>query len=222
MSHRRQAPPLTLQSQQQQQEGQVSSDAPVTSPKAIQHVPVTPSKLRTPHFPGSSPEDSLTPGDENVHTRDFESENSAQGRNTEGDGQKKSSGYSPSKPQVHSRTPSEPNIRTRLLSNKASEQQNSYGTENSSQASRPQSPKSYASSNSIHSKNGFGGLPTTQTLANESDPVHNTLGDAVTDELLGGQRHGKPTPTHYLAKKHGVKHSRMMYVHFSPFAKGNA
>ena len=156
--------------------------------------------------------------DENViWKRNFEAEGEAQGPRIENDEQNKNpqaSVGSLGRPQGHYREPSEPNVRTRLLSNKTSEQQTGYGTEQNRWNSRPQSPKSYGSSTSVTPPNGFGGIQTTNTLADERDPVHHALGDAVTDGLLGGQRHNKPTATQYLAKRHGIKHSRMMCAPF--------
>ncbi|KAF2233600.1 hypothetical protein EV356DRAFT_533601 [Viridothelium virens] len=219
MSQNRRGPPPALKQQpQHQQRGQVSPDASVTSPSTIQHAPVTPSKLRTLHYPGSSPEESSAPRDINESSENgADNETGTHVQTSEHDPQKRSpqaSVTSPTRPQRHSREPSEPNVRTRLLSHKSSEQQNNYGTEQSQRSSRPHSPKSYGSSTSITSQNGFGGIRAAQTLADDQDAIHHTLGDAVTDGLLGGQRKNKPTPTHYLAKRHGVKHSRMIYLFY--------
>lgn len=216
MSQNRRGPqPALPEWQQQQQRGQ---DASVTSPKAIQHAPVTPSKLRTPHFPGSSPEDLMSSRDENlVPNRDGEGGSEAQSPKTENYERNKSfqaPAGSPTRPQGHYRQASEPNVRTRLLGNKSSEQQTDYGTGQSRRSSQPQSPKGSGRSTGVTSPNGFGGIQTTRTLADEQDPIHDALGDAVTDGLLGGRRHNKPTATQYLAKRHGIKHSRMMYGPF--------
>lgn len=79
---------------------------------------------------------------------------------------------------------------------------------------------------------GYGSMATNQTITSDSsregyggpyngqqqldgseyrgDFVNGALGDAVTDGLLG--RPGKKNTTHWLAKRHGVKHDRWMYV----------
>ncbi|KAL9094271.1 MAG: hypothetical protein Q9165_003411 [Trypethelium subeluteriae] len=213
MSQNRRGPPQALQQQPQpqQQRGQVSSDASVTSPNAIQHAPVTPSRLRTLHYPGSSPEESSALIDVNESPRDgADNETGPHMQRSEHDPQKRSSQAlvtSPTRPQRRSREPSEPTARTRLLSQRSFEQQNNYGTEQSQRSPRPHSPKSHGSSTSVTSQNWFGGIRTDQTLADDRDAIHDTLGDAVTDGLLGGQRKNKPTATHYLAKRHGIKHS---------------
>ncbi|KAI9693245.1 MAG: hypothetical protein M1822_005241 [Bathelium mastoideum] len=214
MSQSRRGPPSALQ-----QQGQASQDASVTSPKAIQqHAPATPSKLRTPHYPGSSPEDSMIARDENSAPKKATEDGSGtQNPSTADDEHRRSfqaSFTSPTRPQGRSREPSEPSVRTRLLGNKKTEQQASYGTEQNPRNSRPQSRKSHGSSTSVTSLNGFGGIQTSHTLADERDAVHDTLGEAVTDGLLGGQRNRKPTATHYLAKRHGIKHSRMIYLYY--------
>ena len=205
MSQSRRGQPPALQ--QVQQHGQASQDTSITSPRSSQHAPVTPSKLRTPHYPGSSPEDPKASRDENkAPTREPERKDSQMPT------------ASPTRPYGHSREPSEATVRTRLLSNRASEQQIGYGTEPNPRSTRPLSLKSQASSTDATSPNGFGGIQTATTLADERDAVHDTLGDAVTDGLLGGRRHHKPTATHHLAKRHGVKHSRMMYVFVFPLS----
>jgi hypothetical protein len=67
------------------------------------------------------------------------------------------------------------------------------------------------------SPNGFGGPyrdtpegSQTQTGDYRGDYIDATLGDAVTDGLLGYP--SKKNTTHWLAKRHGVKHERLMYA----------
>jgi len=75
---------------------------------------------------------------------------------------------------------------------------------------------SFATNDSISSRQGFGGPSREGQLdGNEyrGDFIERTLGPAVSDGLLG--RQNDKNTTSWLARKHGVKHPRLMYAHIS-------
>lgn len=78
---------------------------------------------------------------------------------------------------------------------------------------RPWSVRSYGTANSTMSR-GFGGLfPGTTAAAGESnDPAHALLGDTIAEGLVGGGNVPKMSTTKYLAKRHGIKNQKMMYL----------
>jgi hypothetical protein len=68
--------------------------------------------------------------------------------------------------------------------------------------------------NSIMSPSGFGGLsPGVEPAEESSNPAQALLGEVIGDELVGGKRK-KMGPTRYLAKKHGIKNRKMMYLSY--------
>ena len=83
---------------------------------------------------------------------------------------------------------------------------------------------------SIRSREGFGGRwlgGLGDGVGGNRDNVHGLLGDAIADGVFGGGRRGrddadggKKSTTQWLARRHGIRGSRRMYLnYYFPFAK---
>ncbi|PVI01860.1 hypothetical protein DM02DRAFT_613387 [Periconia macrospinosa] len=167
------------------------------------HAPATPSGLRNAHLPSdpsTSPEDTM-----HSHMQPYHDDPSPS--------------TSPSHPDLalHSDRDPEPNARTRLLNHHSWDAASGCGDEHCTHGAmspRPQTPRSYGSFNS---PTGFGGRypgSIDSQTGGPADATHALLGDAVAD-ILGGDGDddaSKMSTTRYLARQHGVKHKRMMYL----------
>lgn len=125
----------------------------------------------------------------------------------------------------------EPNARTALLNeaNKynISTHHTHCGEDNCSHGNfspRPRYVRGYGSfaTQSEFSQDGYGGRYP-EGLGNgvgqSGDNAHGVLGDAVTDGLMGARDGNKMSTTQWLARRHGVKNSRIMYVGQRPVLK---
>lgn len=103
-----------------------------------------------------------------------------------------------------------PTIRTRLFGRRPWSRSSDDSDGNS--FLRPHLLRNYGSIATIDtydSRDGFGG-PYQDDAGSGTVTPHGVLGDAVTDGLLGGAGHTSNTA--WLAKRHGVKHDKYMYV----------
>ncbi|KAF2101178.1 hypothetical protein NA57DRAFT_72621 [Rhizodiscina lignyota] len=116
--------------------------------------------------------------------------------------------------------PAEPNVRTRLLDAENWDQSTGCGSENCGHGTfspRPQSPereyRSYGSIGSETTQEGFG----ERILNVEANSSQGLLGNSGADEML--RREGpKMSTTGFLAERHGLKNSRLMYIaYYVPF-----
>jgi len=114
----------------------------------------------------------------------------------------------------------EPNARTVLLGEahkyNISTHHTHCGEENCSHGNispRPRYVRGYGSfaTQSEFSHDGFGGRYP-EGVGQSGDNAHGVLGDAVTDGLMGARNGNKMSTTQWLARRHGVKNSRIMYV----------
>ncbi|KAK5676338.1 hypothetical protein LTS10_011150 [Elasticomyces elasticus] len=176
-----------------------------SSISTIQHQPVVPSGLRQAHMPPSSPEDhrGLTNGHHPHVEADGIHPAAQDGASVKSDGSAQGVIEEP------------PNVQSRLLAFG----QRYYLPEHNSNTPRPRYFRNYFQSygsiapsvRSSDSQDGYGGPNRSGTADENGRPYKDrALGDAVTDGLLG-RPSGKST-THHLAKKHGVKHERLMYI----------
>ncbi|KIV98800.1 hypothetical protein, variant [Verruconis gallopava] len=213
-----------------------SRNPSVTSIGRKSHAPHHPSGLRQSRVPGesSSPEISRTGA--------FSSRDSAGKRPTfQGDNgiqttESERAGIEEDYPDQHAEAHSfcsghshEPNVHTRLLSEHNWDNASGCGDENCRHGSfsiRPTSPRqgsfrSYCTFHSGVSEEGFGGAypdPSAGGLGDAVDATHGLLGDAIADGLMGGGDGNKMSITKYLAKRHGVKARRRMYIfYYIPF-----
>ncbi|KAK5113687.1 hypothetical protein LTR62_003314 [Meristemomyces frigidus] len=174
-----------------------------------QHRPVNPSGLRQAEMPPSSPEEHSHPG---PHATTSE-----HGPAIDINGLHPAAHHFASaaadEPATHVRgvidePPQAPDARTKLLDNGQK-----YNIASGGQWTnwRPTFPRGYGSfAPSIFSDSGRDSNENGETRQHRGDFVDGTLGDAVTDGLLG--RPSKKSKTHWLAKKHGVRNERLMYL----------
>ncbi|KAF2502959.1 hypothetical protein BU16DRAFT_25303 [Lophium mytilinum] len=112
----------------------------------------------------------------------------------------------------------ESTLRSRLLSHKHWDQASGCGSEHCNHGTfspRPGTVRSYGSIGSDVSHEGFGGrYPGGLGTApgEHADVTHALLGDTVADGVLGGGRGKKMSTTRYLAKRHGIKSEKRMYL----------
>jgi len=118
----------------------------------------------------------------------------------------------------------QPNAKTKLLGEaqkyNISTHHTHCGEENCSHGTispRPRYARGYGSfaTQSEFSQDGYGGRYSGgigDGVGHSGDNAHGVLGDAVTDGLMGVRQGNKMSTTQWLAKRHGVKGSRIMYV----------
>lgn len=195
-----------------------SRAASVTSVQSQHHAPNVSSGLRQSHTPSSIPSAGPSLG-EDISREDHV------GPRDEEEPHFTDRGIRPSMPHLSSsraegrgrdargdfRLPFAPDTRTRLLDSDNWDAATGCGEsdcQHGMYSPRYHSPhKSYGSIGSEASRDGFGGrMPDVQ-----EDALHATMGDTVADGLLGG-RGSKMSTTEYLAKRHGVRNSRLMCV----------
>lgn len=191
----------------------------VTSVRSQTHTPAVSSGLRQSHTPSSIPSPPGQSMGSNISRQDHSEPN--------GDGDSAARrGSRPSAPRISStqtdggardtradfRSPFAPDARTRLLDAEnwdaatgCGESDCQHGVYSPRHHSPHRSVKSYGSIGSEASRDGFGG----RMPGVEEDMLHQTMGDTVADGLLGG-RGSRMSTTKYLAKRHGVKNSRLM------------
>ncbi|KAF2719304.1 hypothetical protein K431DRAFT_273036 [Polychaeton citri CBS 116435] len=118
-----------------------------------------------------------------------------------------------------------PDARTALLKDQKKykvNEEHGCGEENCTHGTFSPRPKfnrrgygSFATMNSEDSEEGLGGRYAGglgDGVGNSGDNAHGLLGDAVTDSLLGPREGNKMSTTQWLARRHGVKNTRLMYL----------
>lgn len=183
------------------------SHSPGPSRGANSHAPHNPSGLRESHTP-SSPD--LTRHAPPQDLKDGDWEDLPPAAEEEGSNM----ATSPSKSSIKSDHEFSrgiiPTIRTRLFGRR--HRHHPHDGHEASPLLRPHLKRNYGSTttlDSYDSRDGYGG-PHPHEHDNGTISPHAMLGDAVTDGLLGGLQHS--STTEFLAKTHGVKHRRAMYV----------
>ena len=80
----------------------------------------------------------------------------------------------------------------------------------------PRAPSRRSWNSSLDSRDGFGGRYPggTNDRGDPSDTLHGVFGDTIADGVLGGGNGSKMSTTKWLAQKHGIKNSRMMYISY--------
>lgn len=193
-----------------------------------QHLPAVPSGLRQAHMPPSSPEDHQHEPQANGHAPEVE----ADGIHPFTHDYALHPDTSPAEGQAAIDEPNpSPDARTRLLDEerkynipKTHNCGEGEGCTHGAFSPRPRYSRGYGSfatygtARSEDSREGYGGPYNADRRDDgqregrtyRGDFIEGALGDAVTDGLLG--KPGKKSTTHWLAKRHGVRHERIMYV----------
>ncbi|RMY81310.1 hypothetical protein D0864_06584 [Hortaea werneckii] len=198
--------------------GTTSSRTSPTSTPA--HRPTIPSGLRYSHMPPSSPEDQRhLPVTEGVaveqhgippHAQDYASVNGDVGNSS---GQSAAGEASNANGNQPGQTEETATFHIPHLHNCGDE-----GCSHGSFSPRPRlvrgfgSFATYNTAASAESTGGYGGPYNAPAGASGIDGVQGAVGDAMTDGLLG--QPSKRSTTHHLAKQHGVKNTRWMYLSY--------
>ncbi|KAF2261307.1 high affinity sulfate transporter 1 [Lojkania enalia] len=109
-------------------------------------------------------------------------------------------------------------IRTRLLDGKDWDRASGCGSDNCNHGTlspRPWTNRSYGSIESTISREGFGGRypgGLGPQPGDSADVTHALLGDTIADGVLGGGNGQKMSTTKFLARRHGIKNQRTMYL----------
>lgn len=186
------------------------------------HIPIVPSQLRNVQVPSeaSSPEDSF---------KQQRPDAEAGAEPEEGRLEISATGIEPSTDaaSVHSNNANikshdtgfhidlESTVRSRLLNHQNWDAASGCGDADCNHGATSPRPWSHRSYGSMMDTGGFGGRYPDSVNGRTGEPAdatHALLGDAVTDGLLGGGKGPKRSTTMHLAKTHGVKHTKMMYV----------
>ncbi|KAL1305333.1 hypothetical protein AAFC00_002231 [Neodothiora populina] len=183
-----------------------------TSPRSHAHAPLHPSGLRESHTP-SSPEMTRTASSPSSASKDVEWDTlpPPAGLDTSSGADSDRQSAKSDKSSVRGIIPT---IRAKLFGKhyRSLSQDDSEGYS----FFRPGMLRNYGSIASMEtydsSNDGFGG-PLLDDAGSGSVSPHALLGDAVTDGLLGGPGQHTST-TQWLAKRHGVKHDRAMYLRY--------
>lgn len=205
-----------------------SRDSSTASARQTTHAPLNPSQLREVHIPAEgagSPEHARHA--HSLHNAEQSSSSSSAAHpdlDFSADGiqpgpdhgsTQSNTAISPSdEPQGILDGQHERPARNRLLSHQNWDAGSCCGTDecvHGAMSPRPWSLRSYGTMNSVTAPSALGGLtsPGLEPAGESSDPASALLGDAIADGLL---RKGKKSTTKYLAKKHGIKNRRMMWV----------
>ncbi|KAI7559853.1 hypothetical protein KC317_g10100, partial [Hortaea werneckii] len=198
--------------------GTTSSRTSPTSTPA--HRPTVPSGLRYSHMPPSSPEDQRhLPVTEGVaveqngippYAQDYASVNGDVGDTS---GQSAAGEASNANGNQPGQTEETATFHIPHLHNCGDE-----GCSHGSFSPRPRLVRGYGSfatyntAASAESTGGYGGPYNAPAGASGIDGVQGAVGDAMTDGLLG--QPSKKSTTHHLAKQHGVKNTRWMYLSY--------
>ncbi|KAI7510220.1 putative cytochrome P450 [Hortaea werneckii] len=197
--------------------GSPSRTSPTSTPA---HRPTVPSGLRYSHMPPSSPEDQRhLPVTEGVaveqngfppHAQDYASINGDAGDSSGLSAAGEASNATGNQP---GQTEETATFHIPHLHNCGDE-----GCSHGSFSPRPRLVRGYGSfatydtAASAESTGGYGGPYNAPAGASGIDGVQGAVGDAMTDGLLG--QPSKKSTTHHLAKQHGVKNTRWMYLSY--------
>lgn len=184
-----------------------------------QHRPTNPSGLRQSHMPPPSPDDRRDEIRDGRGPEYFV----VNGIHPETDGASVGSDLSATRQQGAIEEP-EPNARTALLNEANKYDIPTNHTHNGEEigspdhlSPRPRLVRGYGSfaTQSEFSQDGYGGRYPEglgDGVGQSGDNAHGVLGDAVTDGLMGPRDGNKMSTTQWLARRHGIKNSRIMYV----------
>ncbi|EON69209.1 hypothetical protein W97_08468 [Coniosporium apollinis CBS 100218] len=210
-----------------------SQQAPVpprspSFPATRQHeyAPINPSQLREAHSFSSPPEDVMSrphvrPDSEDgplpehhLHAIDEGAAAASSRLSTSSKRSDKGKG----RERASSDTDTVPNARTRLLNHANWDRESGCGKDDCAHGTfspRPNTLRSYGSTQSSFSLSGFGGRYSGALGGgpnNSMDPTHADVGDSFADSDLGGDRGKQMSTTEWLAKQHGIKNRRLMYL----------
>lgn len=198
-----------------------SRNASVASTRSQHHAPSVSSGLRQSHTPSSLPSSPAAGNGDDISTQDHV------GSTAEEEPHFVQSGIQPVPSHMFPesngdygldargdfRLPFSPGSRTRLLDHDnwdtatgCDDSVCGHGLYSPRSGSPHRHQRGYGSIASEGSRNDFGG-----PASGADDMLHTAFGDTVADGLLGG-RGGKMSTTKYLARRHGIRHSRAMYV----------
>ncbi|KAF2197657.1 hypothetical protein GQ43DRAFT_195818 [Delitschia confertaspora ATCC 74209] len=184
-----------------------SRKSPPLTTKHNPHAPLNPSQLREVHLP-SSPSDAMSGGPLSHHPHD-ELEIDSEGIHPFPD---HAIVLSNDDNAAATTDDLEPTLRTRLLSQRNWDQA-SVGGSDGAFSPRPYTHRSYGSIGSDGSRDGFGGrYPRDLASPSGESVTHALLGDTVAERLLGSGSGNKMSRTKYLAKRHGIRNRRLMYL----------
>ena len=184
-----------------------------------QHRPSQPSGLSQVHMPPSSPEDTshvLHGGHPSHHHQGF----GIDGIHPTAPDDASVASF-PSETNIQAiieDPPDPPTARTKLLGQKQKYRipdHRDCGEDSCNHGTFSPKPRYIRGYGSIDSRDGFGGRypgGTGDGVNGSGDNAHGLFGDAVTDSLLGNRGGNKKSTTQWLAQKHGVRNSRLMYV----------
>ncbi|KAF2762272.1 high affinity sulfate transporter 1 [Pseudovirgaria hyperparasitica] len=200
-----------------------SRDSSISSGKERHHAPLNPSNLRESRLPSTSPESRMTiPGTaaergETSSARDFET---GEGRASPGAAKPAETSTTQEGRSVEGTLSSsfEQAVRARLVHQKDSDHGRGAETEGSQHGTfspRPETSRSYGSFHSGIIRDGFGGKYPGGMGDGAGDNQSETsalLGDAIVDGVLGAPAGMKTSTTNYLARRHGIRNRRFMYL----------
>ncbi|ORY08793.1 high affinity sulfate transporter 1 [Clohesyomyces aquaticus] len=194
------------------------------------HAPANPSNLREVHVPSETPSPSET-----RYSMAFPTDEAgASSSHAHGDLDFSADGIHPlpDRASVHSTDENVPPdqqgaiievdlenaIRARLLHQRDWDAGSGCGSDNCNHGAlspRPWLHRNYGSMSSDMSRDGFGGRyagGVQEGPGESADPTHALLGDAFADGVLGGGNGQKMSTTRWLARRHGIKNQRIMYL----------
>lgn len=190
---------------------------------SIQHRPANPSHLRHSQMPPASPDERRGDTSGRHSAADFFTGDGIHPETA--DGASVRSDLEATQQQGGIEEPG-PNARTALLGeakkhNISTAHETHCGEQNCTHGAmspRPRLVRGYGSfaTQSEFSQDGYGGRYPEglgDGVGNSGDNVHGVFGDAVTDGLMGPGQGNKMSTTQWLAKRHGVKNSRIMCVY---------
>lgn len=210
-----------------------SQQAPVplrspSFPATRQHeyAPINPSQLREAHSCSSSPEDVMSRPyarsdsedgplpEHHLHAIDEGAAAASSKLSTSSKRSDKGKG----RERASSDSDTVPNARTRLLNHANWDRESGCGKDDCAHGTfspRPNTLRSYGSTQSSFSLSGFGGRYSGALGGgsnNSMGPTHADVRDSFANSGLGGDRGKKMSTTEWLAKQHGIKNRRLMYV----------
>ncbi|KAK5285526.1 hypothetical protein LTR16_004554 [Cryomyces antarcticus] len=207
-----------------------SRSSSISYPKGQQHAPLNPSHLRESHMPPSSPENrtvmtgSLEEGSRDTSTSTHHPKVDSQGIHPTASGHvSPTTEATPVQTDGTIEDPIDYGVRTRLLGQQHWDSGSGCGSDNCAHGTfspRPQTHRSYGSTATFDGFGGKYGGGIGEAVGSSGDNGHSGFGDVAANAMLGeGQGHRMST-TQYLAKRHGIKNTRLMYiVYYFPFTR---
>lgn len=190
------------------------------------HAPSAPSNLRESHVPSPVRGLSFSEDDrpsEQVDTHDYQPESLPQPTTADGNQPSIIPDYASiaSDPETHADNTQDAHfsayLKTRLLNHRNWDQESGCGSANCDHGTftpRPHTHHTYGSIDSTEGEaHGASYPPSVRDASIDSTaPLHGIIGDAIMEGALDGDRVSKKFTTDVLAKRHGIKSKRAMYV----------